>query len=578
MANEVLNLYTLPDAVPAVPVAGWSNTNGGGLARINNGVGFFATNDLWAGWTLNSPLGVDGNGDYLVEYTIKATAGGLDSYSSGVSMLNSAGNGYLLVKSPYAAILRRVTGGINGSFVTLVNQGTSLVLPSDTYHLKYNPTTGLLRVFKNGLRDPEDKVTSFTDMTYSAATLFGGFMGNGYNNFTGIRSTTIYNVAAAPTLTIATALTPSASRTDTCTEFANGVATLTFSGVSVPVTIASGSFTWTVPMLADGVTWPRLPATGQTITLTQGGTTANTTANINLPTGHQTLRVGDVIGGAVANFAGVVTDNDRMLGYHFLAAANPLSTDDTAYFVTSDNYWVYRNGDVGADTASLPRTDTLYVQDTTTGVVSSHSVTLSPAGVVVEDNTPYSFTFTAVTNANVNTSYISNEVTISGLGTGVAATLTVANGTYSKNGGAFTSSAGVISNGDTLRVRRTSSASYNTAVTASVTVGTYTTSYSITTKIDNDPDNIKFVTLSALSNIETIEGVVGSVPISITGGQYSKNSGAFTATAGTVVNTDTIQLSAVNGSTVRVTIGGKTFSWSSKGGGGGFGGSIGIGI
>jgi hypothetical protein len=70
-----------------------------------------------------------------------------------------------------------------------------------------------------------------------------------------------------------------------------------------------------------------------------------------------------------------------MLGYHFLAAGNPLTTDDTAYFVTSDNYWVYRNGDVGADTASLPRTDTLYVQDTTTGVISSHSVVFTEAGV-----------------------------------------------------------------------------------------------------------------------------------------------------------------------------------------------------
>ena len=378
--------------------------------------------------------------------------------------------------------------------------------------------------------------------------------------------------------TITDPLVPNSPVSGTCTGYSNGAATLSFSGVSIPVTITGGSFSGTVPMLADGVTWPRLPATGQTVTLTQASNTATASVDISLPTGHQTLRVGDVVGGVVANFAGVVTDNDRMLGYHFLAAANSLTTDDTAYFVTSDNYWVYRNGDVGADTASLPRTDTLYIQDTTTGVVSSHSVTLSEAGVVVEDDTPNSFTFTAVTNANINTNYTSNEVTISGLGAGVAATLTVANGTYSRNGGAFTSAAGVISNGDTLRVRRTSSASYNTAVTASVTVGTYTTTYSITTKVDNDPDNIKFVTLSALSNIETIEGVTGSVPISITGGQYSKNSGAFTSTAGTVVNTDTIQLSAANGATVRVTIGGKTFSWSSKGGGGGFGGSIGIGI
>lgn len=180
--------------------------------------------------------------------------------------------------------------------------------------------------------------------------------------------------------TITDPLVPNSAISGTCTGFADGAATISFSGVSIPVTITSGSFSGTVPMLADGIVWPRLPAVGQTVTLTQSSNTATASVGINLPTGHQTLRVGDVVGGAVANFADVVTDNDRMLGYHFLAAVNPLTTDDTAYFVTSDNYWVYRNGDVGADTASLPRTDTLYIQDTTTGVISSHSVVLTEAG------------------------------------------------------------------------------------------------------------------------------------------------------------------------------------------------------
>jgi hypothetical protein len=234
MPNEILNLYTLPNAVPAVPVAGWSNANGGGLARINNGAGFFATNDLWAGWSFNSPLTVDGNGDYVVDVTV--TGNQLDSYSCGIFLLNSSGNGYLLQKSPYTAFLRRVTGGINGTITALTSVGNGVTVVNDNFTLKYNPTTGVLRAFKNGTQ-----IVSTTDNTYNASTFFGGFMSNGYNNFTGIRSTTIYNVAAAPTLTIATALTPNASRTDTCTEFANGAATVSFGGVSVPVTIASGN-------------------------------------------------------------------------------------------------------------------------------------------------------------------------------------------------------------------------------------------------------------------------------------------------------------------------------------------------
>ena len=374
MPNEILNLYSLANANPAVPVAGWSTSIGAGVGRINNTVGFFATALDYAGWTFSTQLNVDGSGDLAAEIQI-TTVSDINSYSVRVYMLNSSGNGYVFTKEPYTARLQTITGGINGATANLASFGTGSAI-NDIFAIKYNPTTGSLRAFKNGTQ-----IVSTTNTTYNTEIFYGGFAVDGYNNFTGIRTATAYNVAAAPTLTISTALTPNASRTDTCTEFANGAATLSFSGVSVPVTIASGSFTWTVPMLADGVTWPRLPATGQTITLTQGATTANTTANINLPTGHQTLRVGDVVGGAVANFSGVVTDNDRMLGYHFLAAGNPLTTDDTAYFVTSGYYWVYRNGDVGADTASLPRTDTLYIQDTTTGVISAHSVVFTEAGV-----------------------------------------------------------------------------------------------------------------------------------------------------------------------------------------------------
>ena len=568
MADQILDLSTLPDANPAVAVSGWRYIAGSStVARVDNGSGFFSTDNAWSGWEYLSNL-IPASNIVSAENTYVLF---VNSDGDTAVVIKGTTGGYMLVTEAFNVRLWRIGSNINSAPTSLGSVSRERFV-NDDYKLTYNVSTGELIAYCNNV-----SVLTRTDTTYASETFLGGFASRGFRR-AGVSSATIYNVAAAASVTIATPLTPSASRTDTCAGFTDGAATLTFSGVSVPVTIASGSFTWTVPMLADGVVWPRLPATGQTITLTQGGTTANTTANINLPTGHQTLRVGDVIGGAVANFASIVTDNDRMLGYHFVAAANPLATTKTAYFTTANSYWVYRNGDVGASTyvdgteddptpvPALPRTDTLYIQEAN-GLISAHEVTLTAVGVVTEDTTPNSFTFTAETGANINTGYTSNQITISGLGTGVAATLTVTNGTYSKNGGVFTSTADVISNGDTLRVRGTSSANYSTAVTVSVTVGTYTTSYSITTKVDNEPDNINFVTLSALSNIETVEGVTGSVPISITGGQYSKNSGAFTSTAGTVVNTDTIQLSAANGATVIVTIGSKTFSWSSVGSG-----------
>jgi hypothetical protein len=341
----------------------------------------------------------------------------------------------------------------------------------------------------------------------------------------------------------------------TATGYTSGAATLTTpliggGTVSASVTIASGTdplaFTGTYPPPVSTQVYP-IMGVSHVHALTQAVVTATQGSVVGAPAGYTIVPL---------NFP--VTDNPQYITANLIVTpvtGDLLIHDSADITVDPSGFW----------TAEDPTVTIVIHQVLLTGVVYIYEFTLDEGGVI--DNTPNSFTFTAVTNANISNFYTSNEVTIAGLGSGVNADLTVVGGLYSKNDGAFTSDAGVIANGDTLKLRRASSASYSTAVNVDVTVGTYTTTYSITTKVDNDPDNIKFVTLSALSNIETIEGVTGSVPISITGGQYSKNSGAFTSTAGTVVNTDTIQLSAANGATVTVTIGSKTFSWSSVGSG-----------
>lgn len=370
--NLVFTGYTSSN--PATPLAPWATTTGAVAARVDANSYFRPVGSAsYAGWTYSAAkLSPSAN---ILTCDARIVGTSLSSYNAAVTMLNGSGNGYMITIEPFNVKLHRVTGGINGTKVqlsTVVNSQAA----NNVYTLKYNISTGLLSAEVNSVQ-----VTSATDSTYISDDLYGGFGNTGFlTSQTGIAEANVYNVQSFD-LTIGSDLTPNASRTDTCAGFSDGAATISFSGVSAGVTISSGSFTWTVPMLADGVEWPRLPATAQTITLTQGLDNAAATANVNLPTGHETLRVGDVVGGGVANFSGINTTNDRMLGYHFLAAANPLTTDDTAYFVTSDNYWVYRNSDVGADTASLPRTDTLYIQDTTTGVISSHSITLTAEGV-----------------------------------------------------------------------------------------------------------------------------------------------------------------------------------------------------
>ena len=114
----------------------------------------------------------------------------------------------------------------------------------------------------------------------------------------------------------------------------------------------------------------------------------------------------------------------------------------------------------------------------TTGQNNSFTITREAASV---DTTPDQFTFTDVSNVTISTTQTSNTITISGMDTGASATVTITGGTYSKNSGAYTSSSGTASNGDTFSVRHTSSSSYNTAVNTVLTIGGVSDTYTSTT-------------------------------------------------------------------------------------------------
>jgi len=114
------------------------------------------------------------------------------------------------------------------------------------------------------------------------------------------------------------------------------------------------------------------------------------------------------------------------------------------------------------------------------------TTTKNECGTVTEgDITPFDFTFAAQYNVPLSIYINSNIVSIGGINIVVA--ISVTGGDYSINGAAFTSAAGTISNGDSLQLRVMSSASDNTMVTASVTVGTLTRSFEATTLVSSSP-------------------------------------------------------------------------------------------
>lgn len=166
------------------------------------------------------------------------------------------------------------------------------------------------------------------------------------------------------------------------------------------------------------------------------------------------------------------------------------------------------------------------------------------------DTTPDAFTFTDQTNVALSTTITSNTITVSGIN--AAASISITGGNYSINGGAYTSSSGTVTNGQTVTVQHTSSASYSTATNTTLTIGGVSDTFTSTTLAlvsDTTPDAFTFTDQTGValnttitSNTITVSGINAAASISITGGTYSINGGAYTSATGTVTNGQTVSV------------------------------------
>jgi hypothetical protein len=169
----------------------------------------------------------------------------------------------------------------------------------------------------------------------------------------------------------------------------------------------------------------------------------------------------------------------------------------------------------------------------------------SSSAPVAVDTTPNAISFAATENAEPNAQITSPAVTISGIN--AATPISITGGEYSIAGGAFTSTAGTISNGQTLTVRVTASDKTNTPKEITVTVGGVSAKFVVTTLADTTPDAFAFtaktdvaVNSEHTSEVATINGIDIAVPVSITGGLYSIHGAEFTSATGTVFAGQTI--------------------------------------
>jgi len=112
-------------------------------------------------------------------------------------------------------------------------------------------------------------------------------------------------------------------------------------------------------------------------------------------------------------------------------------------------------------------------------VVSHGSVKIDSITIAQGDTTPDAFAFVDQTSVARSKLTESGAITVAGIaGT---ASISVSGGEYAINGGSYAAAAGTVTNGQTVKVRHTSSASYNTATNTILTIGGVSDTFTTTT-------------------------------------------------------------------------------------------------
>lgn len=176
----------------------------------------------------------------------------------------------------------------------------------------------------------------------------------------------------------------------------------------------------------------------------------------------------------------------------------------------------------GQKVINAPATDTTYTL-TSSGIDGTTLTATVDVTLLEYDDTPDTFAFGSILDAELSQEYVSNSITVGGIET-LVDSFSTNDSELRLNGGAWTSETITgIDNGDTLEVKMLSSASYGTKKTASITIGDTSATWSITTKSEpvQLPNAFEFIDVVdaptetyVSSNEVTITGITQPVNVS----------------------------------------------------------------
>jgi len=132
------------------------------------------------------------------------------------------------------------------------------------------------------------------------------------------------------------------------------------------------------------------------------------------------------------------------------------------------------------------------------------------------DVSPNAFTFSNVLSADAGVVIESNTVAITGINQDVTIRISSPNGAeYSADGGPYTAANGLVSNNSFVRLRAISSVVSNGSISATLSVGDYSTTWAVTTKLSNIGPVFEQSTVNIAVNERTVPGdVIGQVQAS----------------------------------------------------------------
>lgn len=191
------------------------------------------------------------------------------------------------------------------------------------------------------------------------------------------------------------------------------------------------------------------------------------------------------------------------------------------------------------------------------------------------DTEPAPIAFAPINNANSSKYYDSKPATITAIN--APSPISVKGGLYKINGGPYTEQAGTVHLNDQVSLLVRASSRSARSVLATLTVGSVSASFTVTTggALDTVPDNFTFAAVNDakpgvtyMSKPTIITGITARTQINVTGGLYRINNGSFSSLAGTVNAGDLVyvELSASNiagtSTVAQITVGGVSGSFS----------------